>query len=70
MKWYYSANYPIMFCFEKDTYKTPYFSFFLIQALEKYCRVDGGYSGLRDVYSSRKSHDDVQQSFFLSETLK
>ncbi|XP_070788869.1 mannosyl-oligosaccharide 1,2-alpha-mannosidase IA [Pituophis catenifer annectens] len=41
-----------------------------VEALEKYCRVDGGYSGLRDVYSSRKSHDDVQQSFFLSETLK
>uniref|UniRef100_U3FC87 alpha-1,2-Mannosidase n=2 Tax=Micrurus TaxID=8634 RepID=U3FC87_MICFL len=41
-----------------------------VEALEKYCRVDGGYSGLRDVYSNRKSHDDVQQSFFLSETLK
>uniref|UniRef100_A0A6J0UCK5 alpha-1,2-Mannosidase n=1 Tax=Pogona vitticeps TaxID=103695 RepID=A0A6J0UCK5_9SAUR len=41
-----------------------------VEALEKYCRVDGGYSGVRDVYSSRQSHDDVQQSFFLSETLK
>uniref|UniRef100_A0A8D0GWH1 alpha-1,2-Mannosidase n=1 Tax=Sphenodon punctatus TaxID=8508 RepID=A0A8D0GWH1_SPHPU len=41
-----------------------------VEALEKYCRIDGGYSGLRDVYSNRQSHDDVQQSFFLSETLK
>ncbi|KAM8809431.1 mannosyl-oligosaccharide 1,2-alpha-mannosidase IA [Eudromia elegans] len=41
-----------------------------VEALEKYCRVDGGYSGIRDVYSNRQSHDDVQQSFFLSETLK
>ncbi|KAH0622267.1 hypothetical protein JD844_024414 [Phrynosoma platyrhinos] len=41
-----------------------------VEALEKYCRVDGGYSGVRDVYSNHQSHDDVQQSFFLSETLK
>nr|XP_056712929.1 mannosyl-oligosaccharide 1,2-alpha-mannosidase IA [Euleptes europaea] len=41
-----------------------------VEALEKYCRLDGGYSGVRDVYSSHQSHDDVQQSFFLSETLK
>ncbi|XP_064026157.1 mannosyl-oligosaccharide 1,2-alpha-mannosidase IA [Pogoniulus pusillus] len=41
-----------------------------VEALEKHCRVDGGYSGLRDVYNSHESHDDVQQSFFLSETLK
>ncbi|XP_060094673.1 mannosyl-oligosaccharide 1,2-alpha-mannosidase IA [Heteronotia binoei] len=41
-----------------------------VEALEKYCRVDGGYSGVRDVYSTHQSHDDVQQSFFLSETLK
>nr|XP_028579119.1 mannosyl-oligosaccharide 1,2-alpha-mannosidase IA [Podarcis muralis] len=41
-----------------------------VEALEKYCRVDGGYSGVRDVYSNRQTHDDVQQSFFLSETLK
>ncbi|XP_035394521.1 mannosyl-oligosaccharide 1,2-alpha-mannosidase IA [Cygnus atratus] len=41
-----------------------------VEALEKHCRVDGGYSGIRDVYNNHESHDDVQQSFFLSETLK
>ncbi|XP_054843710.1 mannosyl-oligosaccharide 1,2-alpha-mannosidase IA [Eublepharis macularius] len=41
-----------------------------VEALEEYCRVDSGYSGVRDVYSNHQSHDDVQQSFFLSETLK
>ncbi|CAF0791171.1 unnamed protein product [Didymodactylos carnosus] len=41
-----------------------------IISLEKYCRVDGGYTGIRDVYSVPPSHDDVQQSFFLAETLK
>ncbi|KAM4693558.1 mannosyl-oligosaccharide 1,2-alpha-mannosidase IA [Discoglossus pictus] len=41
-----------------------------VQALEKYCRVEGGYSGVRDVYASHPNHDDVQQSFFLAETLK
>uniref|UniRef100_A0A8C9S1B4 alpha-1,2-Mannosidase n=1 Tax=Scleropages formosus TaxID=113540 RepID=A0A8C9S1B4_SCLFO len=41
-----------------------------VQALEQHCRLDGGYSGVRDVYAGRPSHDDVQQSFFLAETLK
>ncbi|XP_077977096.1 mannosyl-oligosaccharide 1,2-alpha-mannosidase IA-like [Glandiceps talaboti] len=41
-----------------------------VQALEKYCRVDHGYSGIRDVTNPRPQHDDVQQSFFLAETLK
>ncbi|XP_043930344.1 mannosyl-oligosaccharide 1,2-alpha-mannosidase IA [Protopterus annectens] len=41
-----------------------------VQALEQYCRLDGGYSGIKDVYASRPGHDDVQQSFFLAETLK
>lgn len=41
-----------------------------IQALESHCRVNGGYSGLRDVYIAHESYDDVQQSFFLAETLK
>ena len=41
-----------------------------VQALEKYCRVDGGYSGIRNVYHSSPGHDDVMQSFFLAETLK
>ncbi|TKC43817.1 hypothetical protein EI555_012224, partial [Monodon monoceros] len=39
-------------------------------AIEKYCRVTGGFSGVKDVYSSTPTHDDVQQSFFLAETLK
>eukprot|EP00069_Balaena_mysticetus_P003222 bmy_16450T0 len=38
-------------------------------AIEKYCRVNGGFSGVKDVYSSTPTHDDVQQSFFLAETL-
>ncbi|XP_078255724.1 mannosyl-oligosaccharide 1,2-alpha-mannosidase IA [Rhinoraja longicauda] len=41
-----------------------------VQALEKNCRVAAGYSGIRDVYSNQPTHDDVQQSFFLAETLK
>ncbi|XP_075453867.1 mannosyl-oligosaccharide 1,2-alpha-mannosidase IA [Ascaphus truei] len=41
-----------------------------VQALEKYCRVEAGYSGVRDVYASHPNHDDVQQSFYLAETLK
>ncbi|KAM3861397.1 mannosyl-oligosaccharide 1,2-alpha-mannosidase IA [Diretmus argenteus] len=41
-----------------------------VQALEQHCRVEGGYSGVRDVYSSTPNHDDVQQSFYLAETLK
>ncbi|XP_063079143.1 mannosyl-oligosaccharide 1,2-alpha-mannosidase IA-like [Engraulis encrasicolus] len=41
-----------------------------VQALEQHCRVEGGYSGVRDVYASNPNHDDVQQSFYLAETLK
>ncbi|XP_067849051.1 mannosyl-oligosaccharide 1,2-alpha-mannosidase IB isoform X2 [Heptranchias perlo] len=40
------------------------------QAIDKYCRVIGGFSGVKDVYSSSPAYDDVQQSFFLAETLK
>lgn len=42
----------------------------LQQALEKHCRVEGGYTGIRDVYQPNPQQDDVQQSFFLAETLK
>jgi hypothetical protein len=42
----------------------------LLQAIEKFCRSEGGFSGIRDVYSSNPSKDDVQQSFFVAETLK
>ncbi|KAH7722125.1 Protein MANS-2 a [Aphelenchoides avenae] len=41
-----------------------------ITAIEKHCRVDAGYAGLRDVYKPEAGKDDVQQSFFLAETLK
>uniref|UniRef100_A0A8D0B125 alpha-1,2-Mannosidase n=1 Tax=Salvator merianae TaxID=96440 RepID=A0A8D0B125_SALMN len=41
-----------------------------VQALEKYCRVEAGFSGIRDVYTTAPSHDNMQQSFFLAETLK
>lgn len=41
-----------------------------VQALEQHCRVEGGYSGVRDVYVNTPNHDDVQQSFYLAETLK
>ncbi|XP_054616896.1 mannosyl-oligosaccharide 1,2-alpha-mannosidase IA [Dunckerocampus dactyliophorus] len=41
-----------------------------VQALEQHCKMEGGYSGIRDVYAAKPNHDDVQQSFFLAETLK
>ncbi|KAK7790855.1 hypothetical protein R5R35_010728 [Gryllus longicercus] len=41
-----------------------------VQALEKHCRVAGGYTGLKNVYLEEPMKDDVQQSFFLAETLK
>lgn len=41
-----------------------------VQALEKYCRVENGYTGLKNVYSIESAKDDVQQSFLLSETFK
>merc|ERR1711915_158673 len=41
----------------------------LVNALELNCKVEGGYSGIRNV-NHIASHDDVQQSYFLAETLK
>lgn len=41
-----------------------------LQALEKHCRTEAGFSGIQDVYSSNPNHDNRQQSFFLAETLK
>lgn len=40
-----------------------------IEALERYCKAEAGYSGLRNVYQP-VIKDDVQQSFFLAEVLK
>ena len=47
----------------------------MIQALDKHCKSKdgGGYSGIRNVWSHSDSNvqkDDVQQSWFLAETLK
>ncbi|KAH8866665.1 Mannosyl-oligosaccharide 1,2-alpha-mannosidase IB [Schistosoma japonicum] len=42
----------------------------VVQALEKYARTNAGYSGLQDVYSTDSPLDDVQQTYFLAETLK
>ena len=45
----------------------------MVQALDKHCKAEGGYSGIRNVYqvaSGSANQDDVQQSFFLAETLK
>jgi len=44
----------------------------MIQALDKHCKSNegGGYSGIRDVWSQNDQKDDVQQSWFLAETLK
>ncbi|KAK7107386.1 mannosyl-oligosaccharide 1,2-alpha-mannosidase IA-like [Littorina saxatilis] len=41
-----------------------------VQALEKHSRTEGGYTGIRDVYQVVPQKDDVQQSFFMAETLK
>jgi len=42
-----------------------------IEAIEKHCRCgENGYCGLKDVSSAHPVQDDVQQSFFLAETLK
>jgi mannosyl-oligosaccharide alpha-1,2-mannosidase len=40
------------------------------QAIEKECRTEHGYSGIRDVMRVGSAKDDSQQSFFLAETLK
>lgn len=41
-----------------------------VQALEKHCRTEYGYTGIKNVYQENPQQDDVQQSFFLAETLK
>jgi len=43
---------------------------FILQAIEKYCRKEAGYSGAYDVNKVPPKSDDVQQSWFLAETLK
>ena len=41
----------------------------VVQALEINCKGEAGYSGIKNV-NVKGSMDDVQQSFFLAETLK
>ncbi|KAJ8676687.1 hypothetical protein QAD02_012474, partial [Eretmocerus hayati] len=41
-----------------------------VQALNKYCRAEHGFSGVLNVYKLRPEWDDVQQSYFFAETLK
>jgi len=41
-----------------------------VQALETNCKAPGGYTGIKNVYQKDGQKDDVQQSFFLAETLK
>merc|ERR1712216_784996 len=41
-----------------------------VQAIEKHCRCGTGYCGIKDVGQNPSVQDDVQQSFFLAETLK
>lgn len=36
----------------------------------RYCRVETGFSGIRNVDQRQIVHDDVQQSFLFAETLK
>eukprot|EP01118_Nematostelium_gracile_P013748 TRINITY_DN5228_c0_g1_i1.p1 TRINITY_DN5228_c0_g1~~TRINITY_DN5228_c0_g1_i1.p1 ORF type:complete len:557 (+),score=113.11 TRINITY_DN5228_c0_g1_i1:81-1751(+) len=38
--------------------------------INRYCRTPGGFSGIRDVTTTTVEHDDLQQSFFMAETLK
>jgi mannosyl-oligosaccharide alpha-1,2-mannosidase len=43
----------------------------IAQAIERHCRVDCGYTGVRNVSEPFEiEYDDVQQSWFLAETLK
>ncbi|CAO1385966.1 unnamed protein product [Diamesa hyperborea] len=42
----------------------------VVQALELNCRTKYGYSGIKSVYADPVEHDNIQQSFFLAETLK
>jgi mannosyl-oligosaccharide alpha-1,2-mannosidase len=41
-----------------------------LKALERFCKTDAGFSGIRDVGSDSPVKDDKMESFFLAETLK
>ncbi|GAU87970.1 hypothetical protein RvY_00747 [Ramazzottius varieornatus] len=40
------------------------------QAIDKHCRTRSGFTGIRDVDSLNPVPDDIQQSYFMAETLK
>lgn len=42
----------------------------IVEALERYCRTPNGYVGIEDVFNKKSMKNDIQQSFFLAETLK
>ncbi|KAF2354066.1 Glycoside hydrolase family 47 [Trinorchestia longiramus] len=42
----------------------------MVQSLERHCRVEGGFTGIQNVYLENSHKDDVQQSFLFAETLK
>lgn len=42
----------------------------MFQGFENYCKAEGGYSGITDVYSTTPGMDDIQPTWFLAETLK
>uniref|UniRef100_A0A0N4ZE20 alpha-1,2-Mannosidase n=1 Tax=Parastrongyloides trichosuri TaxID=131310 RepID=A0A0N4ZE20_PARTI len=42
----------------------------IAQKIEKWCRNDAGYQGIKNVYKPTYGFDGTQQSFFLAETLK
>ncbi|XP_075216551.1 alpha-Mannosidase class I a [Lycorma delicatula] len=62
-------SYFYMWRFTKDE-KYREWGWDFIEALEKYCRTPDGYSGIKNVYLEDPIKDDVQQSYFLAETLK
>lgn len=39
-------------------------------SIERYAKVEGGLSGIRDVTMTPPTHNDKQESFFLAETVK
>ena len=41
-----------------------------VKALEFHCRTATGYVGLSNVYDAGAAKDDIQQSYFMAETLK
>lgn len=41
-----------------------------VQAIEQHCRAEFGFTGIKNVNQNPPSGDDLQQSFFLAETLK